>query len=196
MIITNPFNELFASNALVDLVKTIFGPNLNYGEAYIAEMIWNEVSKLKWPDGTVVTCRRFEDQDMQSIVSGDLPFDSSMMNNEDIKDALPEGYTGINKDGNIEVVYFYDIGLAHAQSFKLDKSNLLHFIQMIVRHEHYHTQQFQFIIDNYGWDAMARVIEEESKAEYGQGLLEAGVEDYLLNNKEQDFTVFAKFADK
>lgn len=70
---------------------------------------------------------------------------------------------------------------------QVDKQDWLDEIDRALKHEFWHCEQFRWLYDHGGLDALKRANDADLNSGYPKGILERGAIDYSENNIEQDF---------
>lgn len=70
---------------------------------------------------------------------------------------------------------------------QVDKQDWLDEIDRVLKHEFWHCEQFRWLYDHGGLDALKRANDADLNAGYPKGILERSAIDYSENNIEQDF---------
>ena len=70
---------------------------------------------------------------------------------------------------------------------QVDKQDWLDEIDRALKHEFWHCEQFRWLYDHGGLDAVKKANDADLNAGYPKGILERGAIDYSENNIEQDF---------
>ena len=70
---------------------------------------------------------------------------------------------------------------------QVDKQDWLDEIDRALKHEFWHCEQFRWLYDHGGLDAVKKANDADLNAGYPKGIVERGAIDYSENNIEQDF---------
>ena len=70
---------------------------------------------------------------------------------------------------------------------QVDKQTFVNEIDITLKHEFWHCEQFRWLYDHGGFDALKKASNADLNAGYPNGVLERGAIDYSENGIKQDF---------